>query len=206
MHSCGLSACPPVLPSKPVAGFSPVGWEFASCKYPAGRSTGLRLLLLGNVPEGCTVLMRHQRSCMGFLSEGKHGFHWSNSHLKPELLGVSWDTFLALIRLPGSFLILLGVTRAGERLSPQGKVPHLSPEKHARTPVILRAGEALGRIVGFWGLSASPRDMGWSGLQSGDERSTGIQVGRGLIHCCPGLSSNCRLSPVLRLVSLLSSA
>lgn len=49
-RSCGLSTCPPVVPSKPAASFSPVYWELESCKRPAGWCTGTWLLLPGERP------------------------------------------------------------------------------------------------------------------------------------------------------------
>lgn len=65
VHSCGLSICPAVVLSKPTDSSSRVYWELASCKHPAGQCVGTRLLLQGEWPEGCTALIRRQRSCMG---------------------------------------------------------------------------------------------------------------------------------------------
>lgn len=50
VHSCDLSTCPLVVPSKPTASFSPVYWELASRKRPAGWCARLSLLLLGEWP------------------------------------------------------------------------------------------------------------------------------------------------------------
>ena len=65
VRSCGLSTCPPIVP-KPAAGFSPVYCELTSYKCPRGQCAEM-CSCWGNSPEGCTALIRHQRSCMGFI-------------------------------------------------------------------------------------------------------------------------------------------
>lgn len=68
---CALVVCPPALlecPPNP----RPVSAQFIGNKYPASIPQvgvgGRGCSFWGSSPEGCTVLIRHQKSSMGFIS------------------------------------------------------------------------------------------------------------------------------------------
>lgn len=55
--------------------------------------------------------IRYQEKLHGLHLPCEHSkaFHCSSSCLKPQQLSRSWGTALPLVKLPGSFLILLGI-------------------------------------------------------------------------------------------------
>lgn len=77
---------------------------------------------------------------------------------------------------------------AGEHSSPQGRgargspLPAL-PGRHTRALTSLGEHKTLGHVMGFCCPDAGPRAMGFWGLQTGDEGSTGPQAGQGHIRC-----------------------